>query len=95
MRIVVTGVTGQVGWELVRSLQPLGEVIALAASRKVARQANVPRVIFTVMLSYRIATAAAPERSTTEEASGAALAAWEWRSSSHLRCERYARTDIH
>ena len=29
MRIVVTGVTGQVGWELVRSLQPLGEVIAL------------------------------------------------------------------
>ena len=29
MRIVVTGVTGQVGWELVRSLQPLGEVVAL------------------------------------------------------------------
>jgi dTDP-4-dehydrorhamnose reductase len=29
MKIVVTGVTGQVGWELVRSLQSLGEVIAL------------------------------------------------------------------
>ncbi|MBA3477727.1 MAG: dTDP-4-dehydrorhamnose reductase [Lautropia sp.] len=29
MRIAVTGVTGQVGWELVRSLQPLGEVVAL------------------------------------------------------------------
>lgn len=29
MRILVTGVTGQVGRELVRSLQPLGEVIAL------------------------------------------------------------------
>jgi len=29
VRIVVTGVTGQVGWELVRSLQPLGEVIGV------------------------------------------------------------------
>jgi dTDP-4-dehydrorhamnose reductase len=29
MRIVVTGITGQVGWELVRSLQPLGEVIGI------------------------------------------------------------------
>jgi len=29
MKIAVTGVTGQVGWELVRSLQPLGEVVAL------------------------------------------------------------------
>lgn len=29
MKILVTGVTGQVGWELVRSLQPLGEVVAL------------------------------------------------------------------
>ena len=29
MKIVVTGVTGQVGHELVRSLQPIGEVVAL------------------------------------------------------------------
>lgn len=28
MRILVTGVTGQVGWELVRSCQPLGDVVA-------------------------------------------------------------------
>ncbi len=31
MKIVLTGVTGQVGWELRRSLQPLGDVIALTS----------------------------------------------------------------
>ncbi|KAA3652767.1 MAG: dTDP-4-dehydrorhamnose reductase [Proteobacteria bacterium] len=29
MRLLVTGATGQVGWELARSLMPLGEVVAL------------------------------------------------------------------
>ena len=29
MRILLTGVTGQVGWELVRSLQPVGDIVAL------------------------------------------------------------------
>ena len=29
MKILVTGSRGQVGWELTRSMQPLGEVIAL------------------------------------------------------------------
>ncbi|MDP1533004.1 MAG: sugar nucleotide-binding protein, partial [Rubrivivax sp.] len=28
MKILLTGVSGQVGWELQRSLAPLGEVIA-------------------------------------------------------------------
>lgn len=32
-RILLTGINGQVGWELQRSLQPLGEVIALDRSR--------------------------------------------------------------
>jgi dTDP-4-dehydrorhamnose reductase len=32
MRILVLGRTGQVGWELNRSLQPLGEVLALSRS---------------------------------------------------------------
>jgi dTDP-4-dehydrorhamnose reductase len=31
-RIVVTGADGQVGWELVRALQPIGEVIVLTRS---------------------------------------------------------------
>src|ERR1039457_4094927 len=29
MRLLVTGASGQVGWELSRSLMPLGEVVAL------------------------------------------------------------------
>lgn len=33
MRLMVTGATGQVGWELARSLMPLGEVIALDRQR--------------------------------------------------------------
>lgn len=33
MRIVVTGATGQVGFELVRSLMPLGDVVALDRAR--------------------------------------------------------------
>jgi len=32
LRLMVTGVTGQVGWELLRSLAPLGEVIAVDRS---------------------------------------------------------------
>jgi dTDP-4-dehydrorhamnose reductase len=33
MRLLVTGVNGQVGWELARSLMPLGDVIAADRSR--------------------------------------------------------------
>jgi dTDP-4-dehydrorhamnose reductase len=33
LRLLVTGATGQVGWELARSLMPLGEVIAVDRSR--------------------------------------------------------------
>jgi len=33
MRIMLTGANGQVGWELARSLMPLGEVIALTRSQ--------------------------------------------------------------
>ncbi len=33
MNLLVTGATGQVGWELARSLMPLGEVIALDRTR--------------------------------------------------------------
>lgn len=33
MKILLTGATGQVGWELARSLQPLGEVVACDRTR--------------------------------------------------------------
>jgi dTDP-4-dehydrorhamnose reductase len=33
MKVLLTGATGQVGWELARSLQPLGEVVACDRSR--------------------------------------------------------------
>jgi dTDP-4-dehydrorhamnose reductase len=33
MRLLVTGAAGQVGWELARSLMPLGEVVAIDRSR--------------------------------------------------------------
>lgn len=33
MKLLVTGANGQVGWELARSLMPLGEVVALDRSR--------------------------------------------------------------
>jgi len=33
MRIMLTGANGQVGWELARSLMPLGEVVALTRSQ--------------------------------------------------------------
>ena len=33
MRILLTGTSGQVGWELERTLQPLGKVIAVGRSR--------------------------------------------------------------
>lgn len=46
MRIVVTGVTGQVGWELQRALQPMGMVVALDRSLlDLTRPETIRRVI--------------------------------------------------
>lgn len=46
MRLLVTGADGQVGWELRRSLTPLGEVIALDHSTcDLSRPQDLPRII--------------------------------------------------
>ena len=46
MRLVVTGAKGQVGWELCRSLMPLGEVIALdRAHCDLARPQDLPSLM--------------------------------------------------
>lgn len=46
MRLLVTGANGQVGWELRRSLLPIGEVIALdRAGCDLSRPRDLPRII--------------------------------------------------
>ena len=46
MRLLVTGADGQVGWELRRSLTPLGEVIAMDRNTcDLSRPQNLPRII--------------------------------------------------
>ncbi|PPC91881.1 MAG: dTDP-4-dehydrorhamnose reductase [Methylobacter sp.] len=46
MKILVTGNTGQVGWELVRSLQPLGQIIV--AGRETADLSNPAQLRDTI-----------------------------------------------
>lgn len=49
MKIMLTGVTGQVGWELRRSLMPLGEVTALTRAQcDLARPNDVAAVVSRV-----------------------------------------------
>ncbi len=46
MRLLVTGATGQVGWELSRNLMPLGEVIAVSRTRcDFSRPETLPALI--------------------------------------------------
>ena len=46
MRIMLTGSSGQVGWELTRSLMPLGEVIALERTQcDLSRPETIPSVV--------------------------------------------------
>ena len=50
MKILLTGVTGQVGWELRRSLMPLGEVVALdRAQCDLLRPEGLAAVVSRVM----------------------------------------------
>ena len=46
MRLLVTGATGQIGWELARSLMPLGEVIAVDRQRcDLSRPETIPAMV--------------------------------------------------
>jgi dTDP-4-dehydrorhamnose reductase len=46
MRLMLTGANGQIGWELRRSLMPIGEVIAMdRAGCDLSRPRNLPRIV--------------------------------------------------
>lgn len=71
MRILVTGVTGQVGWELARSLMPLGEVAALDRTAcDLARPETLAAVVEAVAPDLIVNAAAytAVDRAEEEEA---------------------------
>ena len=45
MKFVVTGTTGQVGWELIRALQPLGEVVPVSVDELDLTDAEATRTL--------------------------------------------------
>lgn len=52
MRILLFGKTGQLGWELQRSLAPLGEVIALGSSDSPCANFNQPEVVASTARAF-------------------------------------------
>jgi dTDP-4-dehydrorhamnose reductase len=71
MRLMVTGANGQIGWELARSLMPLGEVIALdRAACDLARPEALPALVRAVAPDVIVNAAAytAVDRAEDEEA---------------------------
>lgn len=73
MRLLVTGVTGQVGWELARSLMPLGEVAALdRAACDLSRPENLAAVVEAVAPQVVVNAAAYTAVDRAEEEEGLA-----------------------
>ncbi|THF62959.1 dTDP-4-dehydrorhamnose reductase [Pseudothauera nasutitermitis] len=71
MKILLTGASGQVGWELARSLQPLGEVVAPArAACDLARPETLAALVDRVapQLIVNAAAYTAVDRAESEEA---------------------------
>lgn len=59
MRILLTGANGQIGWELARSLTPLGEVVGLERSRLDLSQPDLLRETVRAIAPNAIVNAAA------------------------------------
>lgn len=71
MRILVTGATGQVGWELLRSLMPVGKVIAVDRARcDLSRPESIAPLIRELGPAVIVNAAAytAVDKAETEEA---------------------------
>lgn len=70
MRLLVTGANGQVGWELARSLMPLGDVVALGRDRcDLARPESLAALVAEVAPDVIVNAAAytAVDRAESEE----------------------------
>ena len=62
MRIVLFGKNGQVGWELQRTLAPLGEVIALGSGDlDLTDLSSIPRAINAIQPNFIVNNAAYTE----------------------------------
>jgi len=73
MRILLTGATGQVGWELARSLQPLGDVVACDRRRAdLSMPATLAGLVETVAPQVVVNAAAYTAVDRAEQESGLA-----------------------
>lgn len=71
MRLLVTGATGQIGWELTRSLMPLGDVIAVDRNRcDLARPETIAPLVRDIRPDVIVNAAAytAVDKAESEEA---------------------------
>jgi len=71
MKIMLTGANGQVGWELARSLMPLGEVVALTRNQcDLSRPETIPGVVQQIKPDIIVNAAAytAVDKAEQEEA---------------------------
>ena len=73
MRIMLTGANGQVGWELARSLLPLGEVIALSRSQcDLSQPDTIPGIVEKIKPDVIVNAAAYTEVDKAEKEEGLA-----------------------
>ena len=73
MRIMLTGANGQVGWELSRSLLPLGEVIPLTQSQcDLSQPDNLPGIVKQIKPDVIVNAAAYTEVDKAEKEEGLA-----------------------
>ena len=72
MRLLVTGANGQIGWELARSLMPLGHVTAMdRGACDLARPETLPEIVRGAKPDVLVKFLASPDSGTGVTAVGA------------------------